>query len=271
MFQSSGHNAPTATRAKQGTAPAALPDAVCQATNLSVAYGTHIALRNATLTVPRQVVLGIVGPNGAGKSTLIKAMLGLVPTLTGTTEFFGAPLTTSRGRVGYMPQRSNIDWDFPTTVFDAVVMGTYGRLGWFRRPGAQERHAAHKALTQVGLTDVHRRQIGQLSGGQRQRVLLARTLAADPDLLFLDEPFQGVDAVSLTAIVDVLHGLRETGKTVVLVHHDLATVPKYCDHVCLINGEIVANGPVPETFTTENVQATYDISHTHHPFLKDLP
>lgn len=242
----------------------------CTVTNLSVAYGDQLVLKGANVAVPTEVVMGIVGPNGAGKSTLIKAMLGLTPTLTGKVEFFGQSLKVSRGRVGYMPQRSTIDWDFPTTVKDAVLMGTYGRLGWFRRPGALEHIAAETALEQVDMLDYAARQIGQLSGGQRQRVLLARTLATQPDVLLLDEPFQGVDAISLQAIVEVLHDLRSEGKTVVLVHHDLATVDQYCDHVTLINRSVIASGTVAESFTPETVRATYGIGESTHPFLQDL-
>lgn len=242
----------------------------CKSDCLSVAYGDQVVLQNVSVTVPQRVVMGVVGPNGAGKSTLIKALLGLVPTLTGTAEFFGKPLGSVRGSIGYMPQRSMIDWDFPTTVKDAVLMGTYGRLGWFKRAGAAERLVAEEALEQTGMQEFAKRQIGQLSGGQRQRVLLARTLATQPDLLLLDEPFQGVDAVSLQAIVEVLHMLREQGKTVLLVHHDLATVSEYCDYVTLISRQVIASGPVAEAFTHDNVQTAYGISGSSHPFLDDL-
>lgn len=248
----------------------AAQELVCRAVDVSVAYGARLVLKNVHMSIPAGVDMGIVGPNGAGKSTLMKAMLDLIPTLTGHTEFFGGSLQASRGRVGYMPQHSAIDWDFPTTVAGAVLMGTYGRLGWFRRPGAPERLAAATALEHVGLADLAKRQIGQLSGGQRQRVLLARTLATRPDVLFLDEPFQGVDAVSQQAIVNVLHELREEGKTVMLVHHDLATVVEYCDHVTLVNGTVFASGPAKEAFTAENIKAAYEISDEAHPFLKDV-
>lgn len=231
----------------------------CRAERLSVAYRSEPVLRNVDFEVPLGVVMGIVGPNGAGKSTLIKAMLGLVSPLTGRSEFFGAPLRRVRQRVGYMPQATSVDWDFPTTVLDVATMGTYGRLGWIRRPGAAERAQAHAALEQTGIADLAERQIGELSGGQRQRVFLARALAQDPDLFFMDEPFQGVDAKSQGAIVRVLHRLREAGKTVVIVHHDLATVREYCDHVTLLNGRVIASGPADVAFTTENIRAAYDL------------
>lgn len=264
----------TTSLTRRSSLDVSLPDETAatsiRTVNLSVAYGSQLVLKNVSVDFPSGAVMGIVGPNGAGKSTLIKAMLGLVPTLTGHTEFFGTTLKAARGRVGYMPQRSSIDWDFPCTVSGTVLMGTYGKLGWFRRPGAAERQAAQTAIEQVGLTDVTKRQIGQLSGGQRQRVLLARTLATTPDVLFLDEPFAGVDAVSQNAIIDVLHRLREAGKTVALVHHDLATVSKYCDHVTLVNGQVVASGPVAEAFTADNVRATYEIADAAHPFLQEV-
>ncbi|MFO7192013.1 metal ABC transporter ATP-binding protein [Thermocrispum agreste] len=232
----------------------------CVTRNLSVAYRDELILRNVDLRVPRGVVMGVVGPNGAGKSTLIKAMLGLVKPLTGTTEFFGRPLAKVRQRVGYMPQSATVDWDFPTTVQDVVLMGTYGSLGWLRRPGKAERARAMAAMAQTGIADLASRQIGELSGGQRQRVFLARALVQSPDLFFMDEPFQGVDAKSQQAIVGVLHTLREQGKTVVIVHHDLMTVRDYCDHVTLLNRRVVASGPAADAFTKEAIRTTYDVT-----------
>ena len=229
----------------------------CEARGPSVAYGHAPVLRNADVTVPTGVVMGIVGPNGAGKSTLLKAMLGLVKPLTGEALFFGRPLPRVRRRVAYVPQSTSVDWDFPARVRDVVLMGTYGSLGWFRRPGAAERSRATAALEATGITDLADRQIGELSGGQRQRVFLARALAQEPELYFMDEPFQGVDARSQAAIVDVLHSLRAAGKTVVIVHHDLATVADYCDYVTLLNRRVVASGPTEESFTEATVRATY--------------
>jgi len=233
---------------------------VCSCRNLSVAYRAEPVLRSVDLDVPAGVVMGIVGPNGAGKSTLIKAMLGLVRPLAGSSQFFGEPLSRVRGRVAYMPQSTGVDWDFPTTVLDVVTMGTYGGLGWLRRPGKPERARALAALERTGMADLAGRQIGELSGGQRQRVFLARALVQDSDLLFMDEPFQGVDARSQQAIVSVLHTLRAQGRTVVIVHHDLATVADYCDHVTLLNGSVVASGPVRETFTRKAIRATYEVT-----------
>lgn len=225
--------------------------------NITVAYRTDPVLRAVNLTVPAGVVLGVVGPNGAGKSTLLKAALGLVPTLLGEAKFFGEPLAQVRREVAYMPQAAAVDWDFPATAADVVLMGTYGELRWFARPGTKQRARAAAALEAVGLSHRADSPIGELSGGQRQRVFLARALAQDPQLLLMDEPFAGVDAASQEAIVKVLHQLRAEGKTVALVHHDLATVTQYCDHVLLLNGSVIAAGPVAEVFTAENISRTY--------------
>lgn len=232
-----------------------------QGRNLSVAYRAEPVLRNVDITVPAGAVMGIVGPNGSGKSTLLKALLGLVPTLSGRTEIFGRTLPRVRHRVGYMPQRTNVDWDFPTTVADVVLMGTYGRLSWWRRPGRTEKQRAWAAMARTGVTDLAGRQIGQLSGGQRQRVFLARTLAQEPDLYFMDEPFQGVDAFSQQAIMAVIHQLQAGGSTIVLVHHDLGTVPEYCDQVTLLGtGSVVASGAVSTHFTEEKIRTAYGLT-----------
>lgn len=252
-----GADAPRNPRRSAATPGTATP--ACRAVGLTVAYRAEPVLRDVHLDVPEGVVMGVVGPNGAGKSTLIKAMLGLVTPLAGHAEFFGGRLRDNRLRVGYMPQSAGVDWDFPATVHDVVTMGTFGALGLFRRPGRRQRAAADDALELTGITDLAGRQIGELSGGQRQRVFLARALVQEPDLYFMDEPFQGVDARSQDAIVAVLHRLRAAGRTVVMVHHDLATVRRYCDHVTLINRGVVASGPAAESFTAANIRATYGI------------
>ncbi|MEM1065662.1 MAG: metal ABC transporter ATP-binding protein [Pseudomonadota bacterium] len=218
-------------------------------------------------SVPVGSVMGVVGPNGAGKSTLIKAMLGLVPSLTGTSEFFGKSLDQARHRVGYMPQSASVDWDFPTTVLDLVTMGTYGGLGWMKRPGKAERLRALAALEQTGIEALAARQIGELSGGQRQRAFLARALVQAPDLYFMDEPFQGIDAKSQQAMIDVLKDLTAQGKTIVIVHHHLATVREYCDYVTLINVSVIASGPVDEAFTKEKIRAAYEAGDGADAFL----
>lgn len=230
----------------------------CVTRGITVAYRDRVVLHDVSVTVPAGAVMGILGPNGAGKSTLLKAIMGLVPTIEGETSFFNESLNGARRRVGYMPQTAEVDWDFPTTVQDVVMMGTYGSLGWWRRPGAKERARALDALDQVGIADLAKRQISELSGGQKQRTFVARILAQDPDLFFMDEPFAGVDVVSERAIRDVLTSLREAGKTIAIVHHDLATVRQFCTHVTLLNqGRVVATGRIDEAFTTELVHEAY--------------
>lgn len=224
--------------------------------HLSARYGDRVVLDDASLSVPPGVLLAVVGPNGAGKSTLIKAMLGLVPS-TGSVAIQGRPYAENRKAVAYVPQRGSVDWDFPTTVYDVVLMGTYGQLGWFRRPGDVEKEKARTALDRLGLTDLAGRQIGQLSGGQQQRTFLARALAQDARVLVMDEPFQGVDAVTERTIVDVLRELREAGRTVICVHHDLGTVAEYFDWAAVMNVRMMSCGPVAEAFTSETVRAAY--------------
>jgi len=225
--------------------------------DVTVAYGRRPVLWNIDLVVPAPGLFGIMGPNGAGKSTLVKAALGLVPLAGGSVRLFGRKLAEVRQRIGYVPQRETVDWDFPVNVMDVVLMGTYGRLGWFRRPGARERAAARAALDRVGLADVAGRQIGRLSGGQQQRVFLARALAQDADLYFLDEPLAGVDARSQERIFRVLDDLRRSGRLVIVVHHDLRTAADWFDGVALVDMRLVAAGPVGEVLTPENLRRTY--------------
>ncbi|MEI8318014.1 MAG: metal ABC transporter ATP-binding protein [Planctomycetia bacterium] len=225
--------------------------------DVTVAYGRRPVLWNVDLTVPGACLFGIIGPNGAGKSTLLKAALGLVPLAGGEVRILGAPLEQVRARVGYVPQRESVDWDFPVTVTDVVLMGTYARLGWLRRPGPRERSLAAECLDRVGLADVADRQIGRLSGGQQQRVFLARALAQQADVYFLDEPMAGVDARSQERIFRVLAELRAEGRLVVIVHHDLRSVAEWFDAVALIDMRLVATGPVAEVLTPENLRRTY--------------
>jgi manganese/zinc/iron transport system ATP- binding protein len=207
--------------------------------------------------VPEGKLVGIVGPNGAGKTTLIKAVLGLLPLASGKVEIYGKPYDKQRQLIGYVPQRESVDWDFPVTVRDVVLMGTYGRLGWVRRPGRAEREIADQCLAQVGMSDFAGRQIRQLSGGQQQRVFLARALAQQARVYFMDEPFSGVDAATEAAIIQLLQSLRSERKTVFVVHHDLQTVRSYFDYVILLNMRLVACGPTDTTFTPENLNETY--------------
>ncbi len=225
--------------------------------DLTVAYNSKPAIWDVDLAVPEGVLMAIVGPNGAGKSTLIKAVLNLIPRAAGTAKFYGKPYEQARSLVGYVPQRGSVDWDFPTSVVDVVTMGLYGKLGWFRRPGRKEHELALHALDQVGMADFATRQISQLSGGQQQRTFLARALVQDAQIYFMDEPFAAVDAVTERAIVAILRELRERGKTVLVVHHDLQTVEDYFDWVTLLNVEVVASGPTATTFTAKNLRDTY--------------
>jgi len=225
--------------------------------SLTVAYGSKPVLWDIEYETPSRALVAIVGPNGAGKSTLIKAVLGLVPVAAGGAVFWGKALAQVRRRVGYVPQRGSVDWDFPISALEVVTMGRYGMIGWLRPVTRRHVAAAREALDQVGMADYADRQISQLSGGQQQRVFLARALAQEAELYFMDEPFAGVDASTEAAIVNVLRRLRSEGRTVVTVHHDLSTVPEYFDQVLLLNGRIVASGPVATTFTAENLHRTY--------------
>ncbi|HJZ92218.1 MAG TPA: metal ABC transporter ATP-binding protein [Gemmataceae bacterium] len=230
---------------------------VVQVEDLTVAYRDKPVLWDIDLTVPQGVLMAVVGPNGAGKTTLLKSILGLVRPVAGTVSILGRPYREQRKQVGYVPQRGTVDWDFPTTVKDVVLMGTYGQLGWLRRPGKEQRDAAMYALARVGMADFADRQISQLSGGQQQRVFLARALVQDARVYFMDEPLQGVDAVTEKAVIGILQDLRATGRTVFVVHHDLTTVPEYFDWVTLLNVRLIASGPVREAFTQANIAAAY--------------
>ena len=224
---------------------------------LTVSYGEKPAIFSVDATFPPQSMSAIIGPNGAGKSTLLKAALGVIPRLSGEVVIFGAPMEQARDRIAYVPQRASVDWDFPTTVMDVIQMGLYREVGLLGRLSGRMTQKVRECLDRVGMADFADRQIGQLSGGQQQRVFLARALAQDADLYLLDEPFAGVDAATERAIVDVLKLLEAEGRTVIAVHHDLSTVRAYFDHVFLINVRRIAQGTVEDTFTTENLQATY--------------
>ena len=228
-----------------------------EVTDLTVAYQDKPVLWDIDLDVPPGVLLSIVGPNGAGKTTLIKAILGLVRPAAGNILIYNKPYEAQRRIVSYVPQRGSVDWDFPTSVLDVVMMGRYGALGWIRRPGKKDRELSMHALEKVGMQGYTTRQISQLSGGQQQRVFLARALVQDATIYLMDEPFQGVDATTERAIVTLLQELRANGKTVVVVHHDLQTVTDYFDWVMLLNIRRIASGPVGETFTSDNLRETY--------------
>lgn len=225
--------------------------------DMTVAYHRKPVLWDIDYVAPRGQLIAIIGPNGSGKTTLIKAVLDLVPKASGSVRIFGEPYRKQRHRVGYVPQRGSVDWDFPVNALDVVAMGLYRKIGWCRPVTRAYRREAMQSLERVGMADYARRQISQLSGGQQQRVFLARALAQDADLYLMDEPFAGVDATTERAIMDILRELRTAGKTAFVVHHDLQTVTEYFDHVLLLNMRLVAAGPTAEVFTTENLRHTY--------------
>ncbi|MEM1221149.1 MAG: metal ABC transporter ATP-binding protein [Verrucomicrobiota bacterium] len=225
--------------------------------DLTVAYHRKPVIWDIELSIPEGKLVSIVGPNGAGKSTLIKACLDLIPRTSGEVLLYGEPYGKQRKRVGYVPQRESVDWDFPVSALDVVAMGTYGQLGWFKRVNKRSKSLAMQALERVGLADYAHRQISQLSGGQQQRTFLARALVQNADIYFMDEPFAAVDAATERAIVNLLKELQQLGKTCFVVHHDLATVPQYFDWTVLLNMRVVASGPTKEVFNQENLRKTY--------------
>ncbi len=245
--------------------------------DLTVSYQSRPVLWDIDLNVPPGVLAAIVGPNGAGKSTLIKTALGLIKPAAGHVYIHGKPYSQQRRRVGYVPKRNSVDWDFPTTALDVVTMGLYGKIGWFKRPKTSDLNQALKALEQVGMDAFAQRQISQLSGGQQQRVFLARALVQDAEVYFMDEPMAGVDATTEMAIINILKVLRSEGKTVIVVHHDLQTVASYFDWMVLLNVRVIAQGHIKDVYTPENLRSAYgsqmvllqnelpQVSETSHP------
>ena len=225
--------------------------------DMTVAYQRKPVIWDIDYVAPAGKLVAIVGPNGAGKSTLINAALELIPRASGQVRFFGEHYRKQRHRVGYVPQRESVDWDFPVSALDVVVMGLYRKIGWCLPVLPRHRKTALAALDRVGMADYAHRQIRRLSGGQQQRVFLARALVQDADLYLMDEPFTGVDAATERAIVEILRELRSLGKTALVVHHDLQTVTEYFDEVILLNMRLVATGPVERVFTTDNLRKTY--------------
>lgn len=225
--------------------------------DLTVAFDRKPVLWNIDLTIPQGKLVGIIGPNGAGKSTLIKSVMGLLPLSSGFAKVFDQPLNDVRSKISYVPQRESVDWDFPASVMDVVLMGRYSKLGLFKRPRKADRDVAMDCLKKVGMEAFSNRQISQLSGGQQQRTFLARALAQQADLYFMDEPFAGVDAATEQAIIDLLQEMTAANKTVIVVHHDLQSVTQYFDWVILLNTRLVASGPTKTTFTQANLQETY--------------
>ncbi|MCL1950098.1 MAG: metal ABC transporter ATP-binding protein [Turicibacter sp.] len=222
--------------------------------DLTVAYDSKPVLWDIELKIPQSKLAAIIGPNGAGKTTLVKSLLGLVKPVMGQVEIMG-----NQQKIAYVPQTASVDWDFPTTALDVVMMGRYGHLGFFKRPGKKEKALAGKCLEKVGMEAFASRQISQLSGGQQQRVFLARALAQDAEIYLLDEPLKGVDAKTEAVIMELLKGLQRDGKTVIVVHHDLRTVEANFDWVVLLNTQLVGNGPVKDIFTKENLEQTYQM------------
>lgn len=231
-----------------------------QIKDISVSYYGNQVVKDVSFSFGHGKLIGIVGPNGAGKSTLIKAALGLIPKDSGTVSIAGQPLRNMRKKIAYVPQRSNIDWDFPILVDDTVLLGTYPKLGLFKRPRKKDKELAAYCLEKVGLQDFSHRQISELSGGQQQRVFLARALAQEADYFFLDEPFVGVDVASEEVIIKILKDLRDAGKTIFVVHHDLSKVEAYFDDLILINKELYGAGPVKDVFQTERMQSCYNMN-----------
>jgi manganese/zinc/iron transport system ATP- binding protein len=265
LFQSNGSDAANQTGPE---------DTPLWINDLTVAYHRKPVLWDVDLSLPEGRLIAVVGPNGAGKSTFIKAVLNLVPRASGAISIYGKPYEAQRHLVGYVPQRESVDWDFPVNALDVVAMGRYHKIGWLRPVGRQHRRVAMEELEKVGMQSYAFRQISQLSGGQQQRVFLARALAQDARIYLMDEPFAGVDVATEKAIIALLKELKAAGKTCVVVHHDLQTVPAYFDHVVLLNMRVVAAGPTETIFTEENLKKTYGgkltlLSQALHEYSKD--
>lgn len=226
--------------------------------DLTVSYSNKIALTDVNFSMKSGKLVGIIGPNGSGKSTLMKAVLNLTSKDSGEVQINEKSLEEVRGNIAYIPQRSNIDWDFPILVRDTVLLGTYPKLGLFKRPKAKEKKIAEEALKKVGMGDFADKQIGELSGGQQQRVFLARSLAQKADIFFMDEPFVGIDIHSEEIIINILKELRDQGKTLFVIHHDLTKVEDYFDELILVNKELVAAGAVSDVFTPELMERTFN-------------
>ena len=232
-------------------------EVVLDVKNLAASYRKNTVLHHVSFEVEPGTLTGIVGPNGAGKSTLIKTLLNLHPSLAGNVQFFGSTLQKMKKRIGYVPQRGSVDWDFPTIALDVVTMGLYGQIGWLKRPSRLHQQKAYEALEKMGMAEYADRQISQLSGGQQQRVFLARALVQDADLYFMDEPLAGVDAATERAIMNILKELKALRKTVMVVHHDLQTVEDYFDHVLFLNRTVITHGKTEEVFTEQNIAKAY--------------
>lgn len=226
--------------------------------NLTVSFGPRPALLNVSVTIDQGLLVGIIGPNGAGKSTLVKAILGFVKPDLGTVRLLGSSLDDAKGRLAYVPQRGAVDWDYPITVYEVAMMGRYPNIPWWKDPGQKDHEAVNQALEMVRMSDFKNRQIGGLSGGQQQRVFMARALAQGSDILLLDEPFAGVDAATERAILDVLERAKATGRTLVVVHHDLATAAEYFDRLMLIKQRLFAYGTPRQVLNQDLLSEVYE-------------
>ncbi len=234
-----------------------MANAALEVHDLTVSYNKKPVLWNIDLSIPKGTLAGIIGPNGAGKSTLVKSIMGLLEPSSGYVRLFGLPLEKTRQQVSYVPQRESVDWDFPASALDVVIMGRYAKLGLFKRPRKSDKEIAMECLRKVGMERFYKRQIAQLSGGQQQRVFLARALAQKTAIYFMDEPFAGVDAATESAIIKILQEMRNQGKTIIVVHHDLQSAQQYFDWIVLLNMRMVAHGPIEKVFTSELLQETY--------------
>jgi manganese/zinc/iron transport system ATP- binding protein len=230
---------------------------ILEVEQLTVNYEKTSVLWDINFAIPEKKIVGILGPNGAGKSTLLKALLGLIEPLSGHITFFGKPINKVRRKVGYVPQRSSVDWDFPITAFDLVMMGRYGKMGFLKWASKADREATHKALEMVEMLPYAHRQIGQLSGGQQQRLFIARALVQDADIYLLDEPFASIDMATEKTLVRLFESLREQGKTIMIVHHDLASAENYFDWLILLNTCLIASGATSDVFNQQNIWRTY--------------
>ncbi len=229
--------------------------------DLTVSYGDTIALRDVHLEIPEGVLVGIIGPNGGGKTTLIKSALGIIQKQSGNILVYGQQLAKKRHIISYIPQRKSVDWNYPITAIEVVLMGLYRHVGWIRRIGKKQRAAAMQSLELVGMHDFAHTQIGELSGGQQQRIFLARALVQDASIYFLDEPLAAVDQKTEDAIVELLQQLRDRKRTLLMVHHDLSTVHKYFDYIVLLNNTVIDAGPIDSVLHDENIQRTYGAIH----------
>lgn len=225
--------------------------------NVTMAYDIKPVIFDISMKVPSGTSVAIIGPNGAGKSTLLKGLVGLAKPITGQIHYDDQPLKSKRSQIAYVPQKDSVDWNFPATVFDVVMMGRYAKLGYFKRPNKLDKQKVIEALETVDMLEFRNRQIDELSGGQKQRVFLARALVSEAEIFLLDEPFQGVDARSEQTIAAVLKKLETAGKTLIVVHHQLSTVKEYFSMVALLNVQLVAFGPTEEVFTATNIKNTF--------------